>query len=223
MSVSVLAPPMPGHVFYGSVSVDGNQAPAGTVVTAKVGSLEVKSTTTPLDDDYDYLLIVSDQYIGDTVRFYVNGVDTGQTATVLMGGDDLIDLSVTTDGGTGGSSGGGSSGGSSGGGSDGEVPVTTTTLGSDICREKWTCTEWSFCINGKQTRTCTEENGCGTDLYRPFEEQPCVAEEGNQMGGLDLGATGRFLTSPVGIGAIVAVIAAAAGLLYWKRKGAKKK
>ncbi|MCK4635120.1 MAG: hypothetical protein KAT37_04560, partial [Candidatus Aenigmarchaeota archaeon] len=120
---------------------------------------------------------------------------------------------------------GGGGGGSSGGGDD-----TTTTIeeepketGEDICREKWTCTDWSYCIDGRQTRTCTEQNDCGTDLYKPFEEQPCVTEEGKQAVGLDFGATGRFLASPVGIGSIVAILAVILGLFYWKKKGLKLK
>jgi len=217
MSVPVLAPELPGHVFYGSVNINGNQAPDGTIVTAKIDGTEVKSTTVPSpDENYDYVLIIPEQYLGDTVQFYVNGIDTGKTGTVLQGGHDLIDLSITTnEGGSGGGGGGG-------GGGNGETTSTIkqeTTQQEDICREKWTCTEWSACVNGRQTRTCTEQNGCGTDLYKPFEEQPCVSEGGTQAGGFDFGSTGRFLTSPVGIGSIAAIVVAIALVIFWKKKG----
>jgi len=32
-------------------------------------------------------------------------------------------------------------------------------------------------VDGLQTRTCTDEDECGTEEYRPFESQPCSAEE----------------------------------------------
>ncbi|MDI6798764.1 MAG: PGF-pre-PGF domain-containing protein [Candidatus Aenigmarchaeota archaeon] len=41
------------------------------------------------------------------------------------------------------------------------------------CTEDWTCTEWSACIEGKQTRTCTDRNNCGTTVNKPAETQTC--------------------------------------------------
>lgn len=88
------------------------------------------------------------------------------------------------------------------------------------CREKWVCTDWGPCINGRQTRVCWDENNCGTELYKPFEVQPCVSEQATQESGFDFSATGRFLTSPVGVGAIGLVIVGIAGaVFFWKRKG----
>jgi len=41
------------------------------------------------------------------------------------------------------------------------------------CSENWTCTVWSTCVSGSQTRTCTDQNGCGTILNIPSESQAC--------------------------------------------------
>ncbi len=217
LSASVLAPPALPQQFWGTVTVNGNPAPDGTTVTAKVDGEAVKSADTM---DGEYSLVVQDQSPGETVHFFVEGTDTEETGTVLEGGVERIDFSVALDEDPGG---GGGSGGSS---SDDE---TTTTIAQEEeeqeeqeeeeCREKWTCTEWSPCVDGRQTRTCTEENGCGTDLYRPFETQPCVSEEGGQAQGSDFSATGRFLTSPVGMGALAVVMALAGAVFFWKRKG----
>ena len=55
----------------------------------------------------------------------------------------------------------------------------TTGTTSDVCRTEWVCTEWSECINGKQTRTCEKEDGtCRVSEEKPSEEQSCTVEEG---------------------------------------------
>ncbi len=46
------------------------------------------------------------------------------------------------------------------------------------CSENWICAEWSVCADGKQTRTCTDQNSCGTDENKPEETQNCTAECG---------------------------------------------
>ncbi len=43
------------------------------------------------------------------------------------------------------------------------------------CTESWGCTEWSECSeNSTQTRTCTDDNACGTTLSKPNEMQTCT-------------------------------------------------
>ena len=46
--------------------------------------------------------------------------------------------------------------------------------GEELCVESWSCTDWSDCSNGVQTRTCTDANACGTTATRPSESQECV-------------------------------------------------
>ena len=44
------------------------------------------------------------------------------------------------------------------------------------CQEDWTCTAWSDCVDGTQTRTCTDNNACGTTTNKPSESQACGIE-----------------------------------------------
>ena len=51
---------------------------------------------------------------------------------------------------------------------------TFQTCSNDCsCTESWTCTEWGSCSNEIQTRTCTDENYCGTENDKPSETQNC--------------------------------------------------
>jgi hypothetical protein len=56
---------------------------------------------------------------------------------------------------------GGCSSGGSGGG------------GGTRCTENWTCSTWSACVNGLQTRTCIDGNSCGTTSLKPIVQQSC--------------------------------------------------
>jgi hypothetical protein len=43
------------------------------------------------------------------------------------------------------------------------------------CSESWSCTAWSACSQGgTQTRTCTDQNACGTTTSKPAESQSCT-------------------------------------------------
>jgi PGF-pre-PGF domain-containing protein len=41
------------------------------------------------------------------------------------------------------------------------------------CTESWTCGAWSNCVGGTQTRTCLDENVCGTTNDKPATSQSC--------------------------------------------------
>lgn len=61
-------------------------------------------------------------------------------------------------------------------GGGGGAPAATggTGGGSTICRTEWSCSEWSSCVNGLQTRTCSfPENFCEPLTERPIEQQSC--------------------------------------------------
>jgi len=60
---------------------------------------------------------------------------------------------------------GGGGGGAGGGGGGVILPQ---------CTPSWTCTDWSSCINGKQTRVCVDKNNCGTVTGKPDEEMSCT-------------------------------------------------
>lgn len=42
------------------------------------------------------------------------------------------------------------------------------------CTESWFCTEWSGCVDGVQTRTCTDLYMCRTETGKPAESQQCA-------------------------------------------------
>jgi len=87
-------PPMP-HSFYGTVKINGQDAPIDTVVTAKFGAGVTCGTyTTTEAGKYgdpataSYLFVTHDNlHEGDSISFYVNGVDTGETASFIPGGE----------------------------------------------------------------------------------------------------------------------------------------
>ncbi|MDD3071273.1 MAG: hypothetical protein PHX88_08800 [Methanoculleus horonobensis] len=122
--------PVLPHEFYGSVTVAGSPAPAGTVITATINGAECGSVQTKeagrygspdesLGDRLD-VTATSDQ-AGATITFYVNGVAAQETATFTSGAVTVLDLTAaagestptpTPTPGSGGSGGGPSSGGS---------------------------------------------------------------------------------------------------------------
>ena len=61
-----------------------------------------------------------------------------------------------------------SSGGGGGGGGGGSSTTKTS------CTAEWSCTAWSSCANGVQTRTCTNLNSCENGAS-PIQTQSCIA------------------------------------------------
>ena len=51
------------------------------------------------------------------------------------------------------------------------------------CQESWSCTAWSACSGGTQTRTCTDANSCGTTTSKPIESQSCIVSSNVQFRG----------------------------------------
>lgn len=49
---------------------------------------------------------------------------------------------------------------------------SSTTIGSG-CLPSWKCTDWGDCVNGKQTRTCTNLKSYCPSI-KPAEEQACI-------------------------------------------------
>jgi len=61
-------------------------------------------------------------------------------------------------------------------------PIETTVVDVGVrklgeCLEKWSCTDWGPCTNGKQTRMCMDVNDCNTTYNKPSEEQACNSLE----------------------------------------------
>jgi hypothetical protein len=110
--------------FWGTVTIGGSPAPAGTEIVAMIdgtafGSIETKKVGTygsSSRHDGNRLLVLADgDRAGATITFLVNGKEAGQTATFTPNGTTCLDLSVgsavtptPTSSNSGGSSGGGS-------------------------------------------------------------------------------------------------------------------
>ena len=56
----------------------------------------------------------------------------------------------------------------------GNTAGAVTSCGTPpTCTESWTCTAWSACSSGTQTRTCSDSNSCGTTTSKPAVTQTC--------------------------------------------------
>lgn len=175
----------PPHQYYGSVTINNAPAQDGLLVTAKIDNSDVEAETTE-DGQYGYnpTFVVTDpngNREGETVRFFVQNFDTGETATFsnqgissktrvdldlsgdLFCGDNLCGssescTSCSSDCGTCPpasvpASGSTSSGGDSGGGSGGGGGGGGGGF-TYVCNQDWECTAWSSCANDIQTRQC---------------------------------------------------------------------
>ncbi|CAG0950767.1 MAG: cell surface protein [Candidatus Methanoperedens nitroreducens] len=120
--------PLNPSSYYGTVTVNGQPAPQGTTIIAKIGGEVRGSITTKASGFYGdnqgptKLWIRGYQNeINSTVTFYLNDVAAQQTSTFAgPETDNRVDLSFTVPSGPGGSSNGGSSGGGGGGTTSGE-------------------------------------------------------------------------------------------------------
>jgi hypothetical protein len=115
------------HEFWGTVTLSGSPAPAGTEIVAMIGGTEYGSIETMKSGTYGHssryegnrLLVLADEdHAGATITFLVGGKEAGQTATFTPNGTTRLDLSVgsavtptptSSSGGSGGSGGSGPS------------------------------------------------------------------------------------------------------------------
>lgn len=77
------------------------------------------------------------------------------------------------------------------------IPLTCTTAQCvTSCITDWSCTEWSKCSAGKQTRTCADNNKCNDNSDKPPITQNCVSVTGvsvSAQGGATLVGKGQTL------------------------------
>ncbi len=100
-------PPLP-HMFYGSLTIDGEPAPVGTKVESRGANVITGISGNPMwtTDVGNYgtatesKLYVQGPHIlnGDVIEFYVNGVKADQTYPFTAGAITELDLSVTVPG-----------------------------------------------------------------------------------------------------------------------------
>ena len=238
LSKLIFAVPGIPHQFFGSVTINGNPAPDGTIITAEIDGVEVARTTTSQGKyGYDPVFYIDDpnnDRSGKEIKLFVNGVEVNTGPIYFCNGcvgvadsHQPLDLAITLQGTT-------TTQPSSTGSYTPQTTTTTTiqptnqttTTTTITCQERWVCTEWSECKDGIQTRTCTDENNCGTDLNKPLESQPCstsTTKVGNQPTTLPI--TGFFSAlagNPlyyIGILVLVVIIV----VLFMKRKSLLKR
>lgn len=63
------------------------------------------------------------------------------------------------------------------------VSVTVPTPVGN-CAESWICDAWTVCTNNTQTRSCYDENGCGTTTGRPPLSQSCTSVDTTPPSGI---------------------------------------
>jgi hypothetical protein len=64
---------------------------------------------------------------------------------------------------------------------EGKATIAVKKIDIAICNEKWNCSAWSSCSNGKQTRTCKDISACGTSKDKPYIIKNCsnTSQEGS--------------------------------------------
>ena len=86
------------HSFYGNVTGSDGPAPIGTEITAKVGGVQRGALTVTQAGQYGgptalktKLLVKGDISNGDTILFFVNGIQAEQTSVFDSGSVDRLD------------------------------------------------------------------------------------------------------------------------------------
>ncbi|MBI2919340.1 MAG: hypothetical protein HYY01_15305, partial [Chloroflexi bacterium] len=91
--VTAALPPGLPHNFSGTVTIGANPAAVGTPISARVGSQEYGSVTTTVEGQYSDLLVTG-LTDGDTISFYINNADTGQTHSFESGASTVLNLAL---------------------------------------------------------------------------------------------------------------------------------
>lgn len=99
LPVFVLAVESMPHQFYGTVNFNNGSAPDGLLIEVKIDNVVVGSSVTN-DGKYGYssIFYITDpdsNRNGKTMKFYVNGIDTGETAIFSNGNSTNLPLTVS--------------------------------------------------------------------------------------------------------------------------------
>ncbi|VVB60048.1 Uncharacterised protein [uncultured archaeon] len=227
-SVAFAVPGIPNR-FHGTVNFIDGPAPDGSVIEAKIDGVSIAMATTT-GGKYGHIPNILDindlnnNLAGKTISFFVNGIDTGETATFTNGKASELNLAVndyinknlkvnqqvtnSLSGNT--------------GGSTSNKPCTST----------WYCSDWSSCSSNVQTRNCVDINHCTTSTSKPVLSQDCakpvVSEEKSTSSkapettnkGLEQPnrLTGRFLSVTLNNVGAVAVILLIVAITWHIRK-----
>ncbi len=88
------------------------------------------------------------------------------------------------------------------------------TVPDTTCIPNWNCTDWSDCVNGTETRTCSDVNDCGTDENKPEESDACGTEA--------IKEAGRLIVIIVVIVVVIVAVSVLFYFLYKKKKYAQR-
>jgi hypothetical protein len=185
--------------FYGSVTIDGNPAPVGTSIFAKIGDTNRGNIVTEVPGLYGGpsggKKLVAEGEIGDegrTISFYIRTfrsefIKANEVSVFESGVVEELGLTFPPFCGDKQCTGSEDCSSCSYDCGDcpsppsGGVPSGVYTPPPTACEENWTCSDWSACVNWTQERVCEDENGCGTEEDRPEEERACVVEEPEEI------------------------------------------
>lgn len=95
--LTLAAPGIP-HQFYGTVSFTNGDTPDGLLVEAKIDNISVGSTITGEGRYGDSVFYVTDpdsDRNGKTIKFYVSGIDSGETETFVNGESTNLNLTIS--------------------------------------------------------------------------------------------------------------------------------
>lgn len=94
--IAIAQPPLIPFTVKGSVYIDGNPAPVGTVITAKIGDEEVSEFNITNEGLYAIGIGVTPENQGETAKLYVNGIETESSVVLKSGEVETVDLFVST-------------------------------------------------------------------------------------------------------------------------------
>lgn len=103
IQIATAIPPLPSE-FYGNVQIDGNPAPEGLLIVAKLGDKECGNITVKKqgiyggESTFDQRLIVScgDVPVTGAISFWANGNCADKAALVMAGSSQNVDLNIRT-------------------------------------------------------------------------------------------------------------------------------
>ena len=95
-------PPLP-YEFYGNATINGTLAPAGTLIIAKLGNVEVGNITVSAvgvyggSGTFDKRLVVNgdEKQIGQYITFWAEGNEAAQKVKLWAGESQCLDLTFT--------------------------------------------------------------------------------------------------------------------------------
>ena len=119
---------VPPHIFIGNATVNGLNAPSGTVITAMIGGDAKGSVNVGSNGAYGPLHVASGS--GSEITFQLDALTASETATWEQGGASVLALNASVGGGEGESGAAGSAGSAGKAGANGEDGADGTN-GSD--------------------------------------------------------------------------------------------